>query len=114
MKQRDTQGRILGYLAAAVSVLGIACVSLRPKPVDRLPRFSMLDVGQGDSILIQAVNGTQLLIDGGPDEKVLSELAKVMPPGDRSIDVVIATHPDADHIPFVPQNYDFHKKFTII
>jgi competence protein ComEC len=109
MKQKDKQSIVLGYLAAAVAVLGIACVALRQRPLDALPRFSMLDVGQGDSILIQAANGAQLLIDAGPDEKVLSELAKVMPPGDRSIDVVIATHPDADHIvglPMVLSRYD--------
>jgi competence protein ComEC len=102
MKQRDVKLRVLGYLAAGVAVLGIACVALRPKQLDTFPGFSMLDVGQGDSIFIQAANGAQLLIDAGPDEKVLSELAKVMPPGDRSIDVVIATHPDADHIAGLP------------
>jgi competence protein ComEC len=57
-----------------------------------------LDVGQGDAIYIEAPNGNQVLIDGGPNDQVLSELAKVMPLGDRSIDVIIATHPDSDHI----------------
>ncbi len=59
---------------------------------------SFLDVGQGDSILIQASNGRQLLIDGGRDKKVLGKLKEVLPIGDTSIDVVIGTHPDADHI----------------
>jgi len=60
---------------------------------------SFLNVGQGDAIFIEAPNGSQVLIDGGPaNGAVLRELAKVMPIYDRYIDVVIATHPDADHI----------------
>lgn len=60
-------------------------------------RVYFFDVGQGDSILIDAPAG-RVLIDGGPDRKVLSELGKVLPFGDKRIDIVIATHPDADHI----------------
>ncbi len=59
---------------------------------------AFLNVGQGDSIFIEAPNGNQMLIDGGPDRSVLRELGKVMPFYDKDIDVVIATHPDADHI----------------
>jgi competence protein ComEC len=59
---------------------------------------SFLDVGQGDAIFIEAPNGNQVLIDGGANRAVLRELSSVMPFFDRSIDVVIATHPDADHI----------------
>ncbi len=61
-------------------------------------RVTFLSVGQGDSILIQSPNELQMLIDGGPDTRVLEELSRVMPFGDRSIDVIIATHPDKDHI----------------
>ncbi len=57
-----------------------------------------LNVGQGDAIFIQAPSGVQVLIDGGPDRSVLRELGSVMPWWDRTIDVVIATHPDADHV----------------
>jgi competence protein ComEC len=59
---------------------------------------SFLDVGQGDSIFIESPSGRQLLIDGGPDRSVLRELGKQMKWYDRSIDVVIATHPDTDHV----------------
>lgn len=59
---------------------------------------AFLDVGQGDSIFIEAPNGNQMLIDGGIGRGVLRELGKVMPFYDKSIDVVVATHPDADHI----------------
>lgn len=57
-----------------------------------------LDVGQGDSTFIDLPNGIQVLIDAGRNEKVLSELDKVMPFYDRKIDVLILSHGDLDHI----------------
>src|SRR3989338_10355622 len=70
---------------------------------------AFLDVGQGDSIFIEAPNGKQILIDGGSNQAVLRQLSKVIPFYDRSIDLVVLTHPDADHIgglPSVLDNYD--------
>jgi competence protein ComEC len=60
--------------------------------------IDFLDVGQGDAIFIQAPNGNQVLVDGGPNNAALRELSKVMPFYDRSIDMVIESHPDSDHI----------------
>ncbi|MEK7140777.1 MAG: ComEC/Rec2 family competence protein [Patescibacteria group bacterium] len=60
--------------------------------------FAVLDVGQGDALFIESPTGTQILIDGGPPRKILSQLARVMPPFDRKIDAFIITNPDADHI----------------
>jgi len=57
-----------------------------------------LDVGQGDSIYIEAPNGKQMLLDAGSNSAILSQLSKVMPFGDKSIDVVIITNPDTDHM----------------
>lgn len=73
-----------------------------------------LDVGQGDSIYIETPNGNQVLIDGGPDAKLLSSLAKVMPFADRSIDMILATHPDMDHIGGFPLLLDNYKVTSII
>lgn len=57
-----------------------------------------LDVGQGDATLITTPEGVEVLIDGGRDGAVLRELAKNRSWFDREIDLVIATHPDSDHI----------------
>lgn len=73
-------------------------------------QVSFLDVGQGDAIFIQSPSGVQVLIDGGKDASVLEELHKVMPLFDRSIDVVVATHPDSDHISGL---IDVVKKFRV-
>lgn len=59
---------------------------------------AVMNVGQGDSIYIQSPIGIEVLIDGGPDSSVLRELPKQMSSFDRTIDAVIETHPDADHI----------------
>ncbi|MBU1179004.1 MBL fold metallo-hydrolase, partial [Patescibacteria group bacterium] len=57
-----------------------------------------LYVGQGDSVFIQAENGNQVLLDGGPNKSVLNQLSKVMPFYDRSIDALILSHPHSDHL----------------
>jgi len=57
-----------------------------------------LDVGQGDAIFIETPDKVQVLIDGGPDGSVMRELGRVMNPFDKTIDVVMATHNDKDHI----------------
>lgn len=64
---------------------------------------AFLNVGQGDAIFIEAPNGNQVLIDGGPPgQAVLSALGSVMPFYDRFLDVVISTHPDQDHVGGLP------------
>lgn len=68
---------------------------------------AFLDVGQGDAIYIEAPNGNQVLIDGGPSSgAVLRALGDVMPFYDRSIDLVLATHPDQDHVGGFPAIID--------
>jgi len=60
--------------------------------------FAVLDVGQGDALYIESPTGVQVLVDGGPGDALLRALPGVMPALDRSIDAIIETHPDADHI----------------
>jgi competence protein ComEC len=58
----------------------------------------VLDVGQGDSLLAVSPSGATLMVDGGPDgRRVLRELGEVLP-RQRRIDVMVATHPQADHV----------------
>jgi len=67
-------------------------------PDDRL-HVTFLDVGQGDAILIQTPNHQNILIDGGPDpQKINLELSKKLSFWDRTIDLVISTQPQADHV----------------
>jgi competence protein ComEC len=84
---------ILPLLAVAT----IIAVTVATTPDDNL-HISFLDVGQGDAILIQK-GSWQVLIDGGPSpQEITLELSSKMPFWDRSIDLVILTHPQSDHI----------------
>ena len=84
---------VLVLVAANVAVFGFIFIPRQPHLT-----VSFLDVGQGDSIFITGPTGIQMLIDGGPDRSVLRRLSSEMLPFDRSIDVVVETHPDKDHI----------------
>ena len=55
-------------------------------------------MGQGDAILIETPGGKQALVDGGLDTAVLRQLGKELGFFDRTLDLVVATHPDADHV----------------
>ncbi|MFA6339127.1 MAG: ComEC/Rec2 family competence protein [Candidatus Paceibacterota bacterium] len=61
-------------------------------------QVDFLNVGQGDAIYIEAPNGNQLLIDGGPGKILLTRLGEVMPFYDRSIDMLLITNSDSDHM----------------
>ena len=57
-----------------------------------------LDVGQGDATLITTAGGSNVLIDGGPNNKVLGLVNQFIPSSDRRIDLLFLSHPDADHV----------------
>jgi competence protein ComEC len=105
MKSHKLRLIILGFLLlGAIFSIYVLCRENR----NGILTVAFLDVGQGDAIFIEAPNGNQMLIDGGPSKAVLRELGKVMPFYDRSIDVVLASHADQDHVgglPDVLQNY---------
>lgn len=56
------------------------------------------DVGQGDGIFIRTPAGSDILVDAGPDDKIMKCLNRHMPFWDHDLELVFATHPDADHI----------------
>jgi len=96
MRSGKVIGIALVFLVAATAAIWYA--ALREDRAGVLT-VSFLDIGQGDAIFIDAPSGRQALIDGGPaDGGILRRLSAVMPWYDRSIDVIIPTHPDADHI----------------
>ena len=61
-------------------------------------KVAFLDIGQGDAIYIEAPNGNQIMFDGGPGSGTLGKLREVMPPLDTSIDMLVVTNPDKDHM----------------
>ncbi len=98
--------RILGknkaiqFVFAVVALLLITFGAAQFQAVERDSslRLWIFDVGQGDSILFDTNDGQQILIDGGPNNSVLSQLAKALPLTDKEIDLVIVSHNHADHL----------------
>lgn len=87
-------------LAAAAAALAWRGALAQP---DGLLHVVALDVGQGDAILVVAPNGRRMLVDGGPSPSaVLDGLGRRFAPWDRRLDVVVLTHPDADHVGGLP------------
>nr|MBA3236642.1 ComEC/Rec2 family competence protein [Chloroflexota bacterium] len=84
-------------LVLIVAVLVTAgVVAARPTAIARV---SILDVGQGDAILVEGSRGGRLLVDGGPNpDRLLVALDRRIPPWDRRIDAVILSHPHEDHV----------------
>ncbi len=85
----------LFLLTAAAFLVSLSAFFSLPVSVMRV---WALDVGQGDAIFIETPRHVQVLIDGGPNTKVLSELSSVMPFYDNTIDLIVLTHPQEDHI----------------
>jgi competence protein ComEC len=97
--------------AVAVALVWLAAAAL---PDGHL-HVAFLDVGQGDAVLITTPSGRQILIDGGPSATVtLWEMGRHMPFWDRSLDVVVNTHPEADHLTGLPEVLERYRVDQII
>ncbi len=93
----------LKYYLFTILILGLANIfvwnfvfGLSP-PAGGL-KVVFFDIGQGDSIFIESPQKHQILIDGGPSNKVIEKLGFEMPFWDKKIDLIILTHPDYDHL----------------
>ncbi len=85
-------------VVAAAFIVGISSVAVGDA-ANRDTRLVMLDIGQGDAILLETRGGGRMLVDGGPDpERLLVQLDARVPPWDRRIDIVVLTHPHEDHV----------------
>lgn len=93
------------FLIKAVLIVSIASLLLlgivfyqKAKFEDGKLHLIFCNVGQGDAIFIRSPEGLDILVDGGPDDSILSCLSNHMPFWDRSIELMILTHPHADHL----------------
>ncbi|HEY4188835.1 MAG TPA: ComEC/Rec2 family competence protein [Candidatus Limnocylindrales bacterium] len=87
----------LAAIALAGTTIGLALV-IAHRP-DGATRIVVMDVGQGDGILVEGARGGRMVIDGGPDPtRMLTALDERLPPWDRRIDILVLTHPHEDHV----------------
>lgn len=88
---------IVAFFIAALFLIGISLTAKVPE--ENFPAmFYFFDVGQGDAELIKIGKDKEILIDGGPDSKVVNEIDKVLSPFDHEIEAIIISHMHADHI----------------
>ena len=105
MAARSDAWRLRGFrvpfrLAAPVLALAAALLwaGALATPDGKL-HVTFLDVGQGEATLIVTPSGRQVLVDGGPDPRLVTQgLGAHLPFWDRSLDVVALTHPHGDHL----------------
>ena len=91
-------------------IAGLACAAMifvTGRENARLPdgrtHVFVLDVGQGDAILLKSPSGKRILVDTGPDTSVLAGLGRALPFFGRRLDLLVITHPDTDHLGGLPE-----------
>lgn len=89
-------------VALLLSLLSIAAL-LFPTLFDSSTKIVFCDVGQGDGAYIRVQNSIDVVIDAGPNSKILDCLGRHMPFYDRRIELAVVTHPQKDHyFGFIP------------
>jgi len=90
--------RTLIAILASVGLAVVLTAANGARPDGRL-HVVVLDIGQGDAILLRGPNGGRALVDGGPDpDRLISLLDQRIPAWDRRLDLVVLTHPHEDHV----------------
>jgi len=87
------------WLAVPLALIAALAWTAAISAPDEQLHVSFLDVGQGDAILVQTPTGQNILIDGGPGTRdVTLELGRKLPYWQRTLDAVILTQPQSDHL----------------
>lgn len=95
-------------LAVLIVGDGVAWFQMFAAAPPQKASINFLDVGQGDSILLELAGGVRIMTDAGPDSSVAKSLESALGQGSRSIDLAIITHPELDHFNgfnYVIENY---------
>ena len=88
-----------GGVAVLIVLAGVCGWLWLSQPGSGRLSVTFLDVGQGDAILIQGPEGQRVLVDGGPGSQPITQaLSRNLPFDSRRIDLVVLTHPQADHL----------------
>jgi competence protein ComEC len=97
MQKNSKNYRLLALVIFLIAI-NVFLVYTDRQSSQKVLTFAMLDIGQGDALFIESPTGTQVLFDAGPARKVLGPLVRLMSPFDKTLDAIVITNPDADHI----------------
>ncbi len=103
-------GKLFSVIVLGIALVVVLLFSFSLTKINDL-KVVFFDVGQGDGILIMTPSGKSMIVDGGPTNKILEKVRHTLPYFDHDIDVMVATHPDADHVTgLIPLTdvYDLH------
>lgn len=101
------------FIAGLIILAGLSVREYTLMP-DGALHLRFLSVGQGDSALITTPDGKTVVIDGGPDWSTLESLGKYLPFFDRSIDLLVLSHPNLDHLLSLPEIVKRYKVSGIV
>jgi competence protein ComEC len=91
-----SKNKIFGFVALILVGLGGLLIS-QSMQIGKF-RFIACDIGQGDGMLLITPNGAEVLVDGGPGSRITDCLSRHMPFWDRTIEMVVLTHPHSEHM----------------
>lgn len=113
--QKNKRIKIICVIVITVAFISLPFYFSSKQISDGSLKISFLDIGQGDSILIETPNHRLILVDGGPNDAVLNALSNILSFWQRTFDLVILTNPDRDHMDGLLHVLDRYevKKFLI-
>jgi competence protein ComEC len=88
----------IGYLISGICTGVIILISFIWSLPDGKLKIVFCDVGQGDAAYVRFPDGRDMVVDGGPNNRVIECLGRHMPFWDRHLDIVMMTHPQKDHM----------------
>lgn len=102
------------FLTAAVIFVGLGVLLIWQSL--QLGKFRLIacDIGQGDGMLIIAPGGQEIVIDGGPGRRILDCLGRHMPFWDRKVEMMVLTHPHAEHMEGLLAILDSYRVGTVV
>lgn len=92
----DNRAKLAFTFASMLIALGLLLI-VEAQNFGKL-RLIFCDVGQGDGILMITPGSRQIVVDGGPGTKIVDCLSQKMPFWDKTIEMVILSHPQRDHL----------------
>jgi competence protein ComEC len=102
---------VLGTLSVLVLVGWRSWPEGQPPPPPTGLRITVLDVGQGDSIVLHVPEGAVVIDQGPPEANVAQQLARI---GIRRVAMLVLTHPQRDHVGGAAQVLETHDVETIL